>query len=137
MRSDSRLILFDTALDHFNDLAGVGGEHCTRDDVQRRVHHRGAYIDLARIRQNVPSCQQLARYPSNDWYVSLQAMAVKRRRHNPAMASPCLSLAGQKTAAEARLKQPPGKLRLFIVCSVIEQNMPNTARHVDDEPAAP
>jgi hypothetical protein len=53
------------------------------------------------------------------------------------MATPSLSLAGQKTAAKAGLKQPTGKLRLPVICSVIEQHMPNTAWFVDDEPAAP
>src|SRR6266550_1746132 len=112
MRSHGRLILFDAVLDYFDNLMGVGGEHCTRDDVQRCVHHCGADIDLARVRQKVPSRQQLARHPSNDWCVSLHATAVKGRRHNLAMASPGLSLAGQETAAEPRLKDPPGKLRL-------------------------
>ena len=137
MRSDSRLILFDAALDYFNDVMGVGGEHCTRNDVQRCVHHCGTDIDLARVRQKVPSRQQLARHPSNDWCVGLHATAVKGRRHNLTMASPSLSLAGQETTAEPRLKEPPGKLRLSIICGVIEQNMPNTAWLVDDEPAAP
>src|SRR5262245_37031065 len=137
MRSDSRLILFDAALDHFNDLMGIRGEHCTRDNMQRRVHHRGANIDLTRVRQNVPPRQQLARYRSNDWCVGLHATDVKGRRHNPAMASPGLSLAGQKAASDPRLKESPLKLRFSIICSVIEQNMPNTARLVDDEPAAP
>jgi hypothetical protein len=53
------------------------------------------------------------------------------------MATLGLSLAGQKTAAKARLKQPTGKLGLSIILSIIEQHMPNTARFVDDEPAAP
>src|SRR5262245_54708142 len=135
MRSDSRLILFDAALDHFNDLMGVRGEHCTRDNMQCRVHHRGANIYLTRIRQDVPPRQQLARYCSNNRCVGLHATDVKGRRHNAAMASPGLSLAGQKAAAEPRLKEPPRELRLSVICSVIEQNMPNTARLVDDEPA--
>src|SRR5690349_16031358 len=137
MRSDSRLILFDAAFNHFNYLMGVGGEHRTRDNVQGGVHHRGAYIDLAPVRQNVPPYQQLARYRSNDWYVGRYATSVKGGCHNPTVASPGLSLAGQKAAAEPRLKEPPGELRFSIICGVIEQNMPNTARLVDDEPAAP
>jgi hypothetical protein len=53
------------------------------------------------------------------------------------MATPSLSLAGQKTTAKARLKQPAGKLGLSVICSIIEQHMPNTAWFVDDEPTAP
>src|SRR5262249_35631539 len=137
MRSDSRLILSYAALDHFNDLMGVRGEHCTRDNMQRRVHHRGANIYLTRVRQKVPPRQQLARYRSNNWCVGLHAMHVKGRCHNSAMASPGLSFAGQKAAAEPRLKEAQRKLRLSIICGVIEQHMPNSARLVDDEPAAP
>ena len=53
------------------------------------------------------------------------------------MATPSFSLAGQKTAAKARLKQPAGKLGLPVICSIIEQHMPNTAWFIDDESTTP
>ena len=53
------------------------------------------------------------------------------------MATPSFSLAGQKTAAKARLKQPAGKLGLPVICSIIEQHMPNTAWFIDDKSTTP
>jgi len=98
----------------------VGGEHCARDYVQRRVHHRRPHIDLARVRQSVPSCQQIVRYPGNDWCVARYAAVVERWRHNSPMASPSLSLTRQKAPTKPRLEEPARKLRLRVICSIVE-----------------
>src|SRR5271170_798330 len=53
------------------------------------------------------------------------------------MPAPGLALAGQKPAAKARLQQAPADLGFGVVRCVVQHNVPDRLRFIDDEHAAP
>jgi hypothetical protein len=62
---------------------------------------------------------------------------IERWRHDASMASPRFSLTGQEASAEARFKESASKFRFRVVVGIVQQNMPNGVRLIDDKPSAP
>ena len=138
MRSHGRLILFDAALDHFNNLMGVGGEHCTRgkNDVQRCVREQSPTSTSLKFGERS--------HPAGDSLVTPVMISASVSMLRRSKAGAIISRWRRQVSASLvkRPRPSPGSrihrvAPTSIICCVIEQNMPNTTRLVDDEPAAP
>jgi hypothetical protein len=86
--------------------------------------------------RRIPFRQQLLRHLGHDRRVAGNAVRIERWRRDAAMAPPRLALAGQKPAAECGLKNAPSNLRLRVVRRVVQQDMANGFRLVEDEHTA-
>jgi hypothetical protein len=101
------------------------------------MHHGGRDVGFAWLCERIPFRQQRLRHLGHDRRVTGNAARIECRRHDAAMAPPCLALAGQKPAAQCRLKNTPSNLRLRVVRRIVQQDVANGFRLVDDEDTAP
>src|SRR6202034_3305004 len=92
---------------------------------------------LAAVRQRIPLFQQPLRHLGHDRRIAYDAARIEGGRHDAAMAPPGFAFTGEEPAAEPRLEQAAADFGLDVVRSVVEQDVTDRARLVENEPAAP
>jgi hypothetical protein len=101
------------------------------------AHHGGSDVGFAWLCERIPFRQQRLRHLGHDRRVFGNAARIEGRCHDAAMAPPRLALASQKPAAKRRLENAPSNFRLRVVRRVVQQDVANGFRLVDDEHTAP
>ncbi len=131
------LIAADGLLDEAAYLLGVGGEHGAADDGEGEPHHLRHHVEAGARRKLVPARQHRRRRLCHQRRIGHQAAVVEGGRHDAALPSPRLAVAGEQPLAEARLQQAAGDPALHVVAGIVQEDALDAAGRVHDEIALP
>ncbi len=101
------------------------------------MHHGRRDVDLGGLRQAVPLVRQSGRDLGHDRRIAQDAAVIERGRHDATMPPPALAFAGQQPAAEPGLQQPPRDVRPDVIGGIVEEDVLDRLRLVDDEGPPP